>query len=150
MDFYDGHIMILSVISAVFALHLVLKRDQVAKLQSQRLVREKLSLLELKEEIAYNLNFFDRINDESSFEFNRNNNLKNHAVQIYAGDLPLTDDEMIYINNSYRIFDLVNSHIGTVVNQESHLVQSLAPLIRENRCDVEEALNIIEKALMEY
>ena len=150
MDFNNGYITILSVMSAVFALHLVLKRDQAAKFQSQRLVREKMSLLELKEEIAHNLAFFDRINDESPFELNRNNNLKSHAVKKYAGDFPLTDDEMVCIENSYRIFNLINSAIESIIDQESPSFQSLTPLIRENRRDVEAALNIIEQALMEF
>ena len=132
--------------SAVFALHLVLKRDQIAKVKSQRLVREKMSLLELKEEIAHNLVFFDRINDGSPFELNHNDNLKNHAVQKYTGDFPLTGDEMVCIENAYRIFNLINS----TIESGSPLFQSLTPLIRENRHDVEEALNIIEQALMEF
>ena len=136
--------------SAVFALHLVLKRDQAAKVKSQRLVWEKMSLLELKEEIAHNLAFFDRINDESPFELNRNSNLKNHAVQKYAGDFPLTNDEMVCIKNSYRIFNLINSAIESIIDQESPSFQALTPIIRENRRDVEEALNIIEQALMEF
>ena len=132
--------------SAVFALHLVLKRDQAAKVKSQRLVREKMSLLELKEEIAHNLVFFDRINDGSPFELNHNDNLKNHAVQKYTGDFPLTSDEMVCIENAYRIFNLINS----AIESESPSFQSLTPLIRESRHDVEAALNIIEQALMEF
>ena len=136
--------------SAVFALHLVLKRDQAVKDKSQRLVREKMSLLELKEEIAHNLVFFDRINDGSPFELNRNDNLKIHAVQKYTGDFPLTGDEMVCIENAYRIFNLINSAIESIIDQESPSFQSLTPLIRENRHDVEEALNVIEQALMEF
>ena len=132
--------------SAVFALHLVLKRDQFEKIQSQRMVREKMSLLELKEEIVHNLVFFDRINDGGPFELNRNDNLKSHAVQKYTGDFPLTGDEMVCIENAYRIFNLINS----TIESGSPLFQSLTPLIRENRHDVEEALNIIEQALMEF
>ena len=150
MDLNNGYITILSVMSAVFALHLVLKRDQVTKFQSQWLFRDKMSLLELKEEISHNLAFFDRINDESPFELNRNNNLKNQAVQKYLGDFPLTDDEIVCIKNSYRIFNLINSAIESTIDQESPSLQSLTPLIRENRRDVEEALNIIEQALMEF
>ena len=146
MDFNNGYITLLSVMSAVFALHLVLKRDQAAKVKSQRLVREKISLLELKEEIGHNLVFFDRINDGGPFELNRNDNLKSHAVQKYAGDFPLTGDEMVCIENAYRIFNLINS----AIESESPSFQSLTPLIRKNRHDVEEALNIIEQALMDF
>lgn len=136
--------------TAVFALHLLLKRDQAAKFQSQLLVREKMSLLELQEEITHNLAFFDRINDGSPFELNRNNNLKNHVLQKYAGDFPLTDDEIVCIENSYRIFNLINSTIESIIDQESPSFQSLTPFIRENRRDVQAALNIIEQALMEF
>ena len=146
MDFNNGYITLLSVMSAVFALHLVLKRDQAAKVKSQRLVREKISLLELKEEIGHNLVFFDRINDGGPFELNPNDNLKSHAVQKYTGDFPLTGDEMVCIENAYRIFNLINS----AIESESPSFQSLTPLIRENRHDVEEALNVIEQALMEF
>ena len=146
MDFNNGYITILSFMTAVFALHLLLKRDQAAKFKSQLLVREKMSLLELKEEIAHNLAFFGRINDGSPFELNRNNNLKNHVVQKYGAIFPLTDDEMVCIENAYRIFNLINS----AIESESPSFQSLTPLISENRHDVEEALNIIEQALMEF
>ena len=124
MDFNNGYITILSVMSAVFALHLVLKRDQIAKVKSQRLVREKMSLLELKEEIAHNLVFFDRINDGSPFELNHNDNLKNHAVQKYTGDFPLTSDEMVCIEGKWSSVEKKNED-GTLTSGKSNISKDL-------------------------
>ena len=143
MDFNSGNISILRIITAVFALHLLLKRNQAARIYNQQVEREKTSLVELKEEIEHNLAFFDRIIDGSLVNLDHKINLKTHVVRKYIGNFPLTDDELVYVENSYRIFNRMNSELESITYQESLSFQSLTPLVKENRREVEAALYIV-------
>lgn len=127
----------LSVMCAVFALHLILKMEQTKKRQKEQTEREIKSLTDLKAELENNLAL---CNSAATSESGQVDHFKTDRWREYGGDFPLSDGELEQIQKTYKFFEAMNKE-GLA---SGHFPN---PTIETEKQGVQDAIHIVNEAL---
>ena len=141
---------VFSVMVALFAVHLVLKRGQSEKSHGDQKVRDIETLSDLRDEWEYNLLLCEGM-AQGRAEFSEEVSFKTQIWERYGGEFPLTLEELDRIEKTYEFLMEMQSELEASTSRSSGSlpIDALVPLIGSEKASVAEALQIIDHAIKE-
>ena len=151
MFFEDNSLMgLFSVMAALYALHLVLKRGQSEKQHGDQKDQDIETLSDLREEWEYNLRLCEGI-AQGVAEFREDAHFRTQIWERYGGEFPLTLEELDRIEKTYEFLMEMQGELEASSSKStgSLPIDALVPLIESDKDSVAEALDIIDHAIKE-
>ncbi|MFQ5717360.1 MAG: hypothetical protein ACE5GQ_09700 [Nitrospinales bacterium] len=136
----DTLIAFLSVMSAAFALHLVLKRDQTRRRHEEQRRREIAALTGLKDELETNLQLCRRILNSAAPDAEKTCVFKTSHWREQGGSFPLSREELAQNERAYDFFEAMNG----AGSASGHFSISA---LKNGREETEKSLRIVDAAL---
>lgn len=130
----------LSVMSAAFALHLVLKRDQTRRRQEAQKRREIAELTGLRNELEINLKLCRRILNSAAPDSEKTCVFKTSHWRKHGGNFPLLREELAQNERAYDFFEAMNS-AGSASERFS------TSALENGMEEIEKSLSIVATAL---
>ena len=97
-----------------------------------------------------NLMFYDGLISGELVYVVRQNDLKSNVMRKQTTDFPLTDDELVHIENIYRIFNRINFEIERILEQSEPVPNKLFLIVKDSRPEVEVALHNVGQTLKRF